>query len=69
MFTSGELSNKKLIQLLPIPLKSIYTDAYNSHLTEKMKNANALSLVDLFGSLEEFMEVLVDESREREKEG
>ena len=55
MSTSRELSNKKLIQSLPIPLKSIYIDAYNSHLTEKMKNDNALFLVDLFGSLEKFM--------------
>ena len=32
-----------------------------------MKNANALSLVDLFGSLEAFIEVLADESWERER--
>ena len=51
MFASGELSNNKLIQLLPIPKKSIYTYAYHSHLIEKMKNANTLSLVELFGSI------------------
>ena len=32
-----------------------------------MKNANALSLVDLFGPLEAFIEVLADESWERER--
>ena len=51
LFASGELSNNKLIQSLPIPMKSIYTSAYHSHLIEKMKNANALSLVELFGSI------------------
>ena len=51
LFASGELSNNKLIQSLPIPMKSIYTDAYHSHLIEKMKNDNALSLVELFGSI------------------
>ena len=61
------MSNKRLIQSFLNPLKSIYTDAYNSQFTEKMKNANALSFVDLFGSLEEFMEVLAEE-RERERD-
>ena len=51
LFASKELSNNKLIQLLPIPKKSIYTYVYHSHLIEKMKNANALSLVELFGSI------------------
>ena len=51
MFALGELSNNKLIQLLPIPKKSIYTYVYHSHLIEKMKNANTLSLVELFGSI------------------
>ena len=51
LFASGEWSNNKLIQSFPIPMKSIYTSAYHSHLIEKMKNANALSLVELFGSI------------------
>ena len=51
LFASEELSNNKLIQSLPIPMKSIYTSAYHSHLIEKIKNANALSLVELFGSI------------------
>ena len=51
LFALGELSNNKLIQSLPIPMKSIYTSAYHSHLIEKIKNANALSLVELFGSI------------------
>ena len=51
LFASRELSNNKLIQSLPIPMKSIYTYAYHSYLIEKMKNANALLLVELFGSI------------------